>query len=159
MIRKVVASVPLLVAAPSNPTVATEFSIAKPEKPTIEYSPFINRSYPQTQNHLSKSDLLHRGKTKVTALNGSPPFVRSGNKSDFRYHPLTLALADVKTARPKLPAISLKLRNATAKVSSLGRQLEDDTRILHAYTNEYALGRRMQSGGEQRADHKVERAK
>lgn len=54
--------------------------------------------------------------------------------------------------------ISLKLRNATAKISSLGRQLEDDTRILHAYTNEYALGRRMQSGGEQRADHKVERA-
>ncbi len=47
MIRKIVASVTLLVAALSNPTVATEFNIAKPEKSAIEYSPFINRSYPQ----------------------------------------------------------------------------------------------------------------
>jgi len=38
--------------------------------------------------------------------------------------------------------VSLKLRDASIKASSLSRQLEDDTRILHAYTNEYALSRR-----------------
>ncbi len=54
--------------------------------------------------------------------------------------------------------ISLKLKNASHKVASLSRQLEDDTRILHAYTNEYALGRRMQSGGGHLTDYKVDRA-
>ncbi|WP_170606322.1 adenylate/guanylate cyclase domain-containing protein [Ruegeria arenilitoris] len=54
--------------------------------------------------------------------------------------------------------ISIKLQNATRKTASLGRQLADDTRILHAYTNQYALSRRMQSGGEHQADYVVERA-
>lgn len=54
--------------------------------------------------------------------------------------------------------VSLKLRNSSHKVASLSRQLEDDTRILHAYTNEYALGRRMQSGGGHLTDYKVDRA-
>jgi class 3 adenylate cyclase len=54
--------------------------------------------------------------------------------------------------------ISLKLKNASAKVASLSRQLEDDTRILHAYTNEYALSRRLQSGGGHLTDYKVDRA-
>lgn len=55
-------------------------------------------------------------------------------------------------------SISLKLRNATAKVASLSRQLEDDTRILHAYTNEYALGRRMRSGSDHLTDYEVDLA-
>ena len=54
--------------------------------------------------------------------------------------------------------ISLKLKNSSHKVASLSRQLEDDTRILRAYTNEYALGRRMQSGGGHLTDYKVDRA-
>jgi class 3 adenylate cyclase len=54
--------------------------------------------------------------------------------------------------------VSLKLRDASIKSSSLSRQLEDDTRILHAYTNEYALSRRLQSGGGRLTDHKVDRA-
>lgn len=54
--------------------------------------------------------------------------------------------------------ISLKLKNASHKVASLTRQLEDDTRILHAYTNEYALGRRMQSGSDHLTDYRVDRA-
>ncbi len=54
--------------------------------------------------------------------------------------------------------ISLKLRNASRKAASLSHQLEDDTRILHAYTNEYALRRRLQSGGDQLAEYKVDRA-
>lgn len=54
--------------------------------------------------------------------------------------------------------ISLKLKYASHKIASLSRQLEDDTRILHAYTNEYALGRRMQSGGGHLTDYKVDRA-
>ncbi|MCP4320137.1 MAG: cyclic nucleotide-binding domain-containing protein [Hyphomicrobiales bacterium] len=53
---------------------------------------------------------------------------------------------------------SLKLRNASRKISSLSRQLADDTRILHAYTNEYALSRRLQSGGGRLTDYKVDRA-
>ncbi len=53
--------------------------------------------------------------------------------------------------------ISLKLKNASAKISSLSRQLEDDTRILHAYTNEYALSRRLQSGGEHRVQRQLRR--
>ncbi len=54
--------------------------------------------------------------------------------------------------------ISLKLRNASHKTSSLSRQLADDTRILHAYTNEYALSRRLRSGGEHQTAYAVDRA-
>lgn len=54
--------------------------------------------------------------------------------------------------------ISMKLRNASRKAASLSRQLEDDTHILHAYTNEYALSRRLQSGGNRQAEYQVERA-
>ena len=54
--------------------------------------------------------------------------------------------------------LSLKLKNASAKISSLSRQLEDDTRILHAYTNEYALSRRLQSGGNHLSDYQVDKA-
>lgn len=52
--------------------------------------------------------------------------------------------------------ISIKLRGASRKTASLGRQLADDTRILHAYTNQYALSRRMQSGGAHQTDYVVE---
>lgn len=54
--------------------------------------------------------------------------------------------------------ISLKLKDASIKTSALSRQLEDDTRILHAYTNEYALGRRLQCGGGRLTDYKVDRS-
>ena len=54
--------------------------------------------------------------------------------------------------------ISLKLKKSSRKVSSLERQLEDDTRILNAYTNEYALSRRRQSGGGRLTDYKVDQA-
>ncbi len=54
--------------------------------------------------------------------------------------------------------VSTKLRSATKKTASLGRQLADDTRILHAYTNEYALQRRLQAGGMQQAEYQVDRA-
>lgn len=53
--------------------------------------------------------------------------------------------------------ISIKLRGASRKTASLGRQLADDTRILHAYTNQYALSRRMQAGGAHQTDYMVER--
>lgn len=53
--------------------------------------------------------------------------------------------------------VSLKLRRASAKIESLSRQLEDDTRILQAYTNKFALSRRIGSGGSQRTDYVVER--
>jgi CRP-like cAMP-binding protein len=53
--------------------------------------------------------------------------------------------------------ISLKLRSASQKTASLGRQLADDTRILHAYINQYALSRRMQSGSAHQTDYMVER--
>ncbi|HSM39654.1 MAG TPA: adenylate/guanylate cyclase domain-containing protein [Afifellaceae bacterium] len=54
--------------------------------------------------------------------------------------------------------VSLKLKSASAKVASLSRQLEDDTRILHAYTNEYALSRRLQSGSGRLTEYRVDRA-
>lgn len=54
--------------------------------------------------------------------------------------------------------ISLKLKDASLKTSMLSRQLEDDTHILRAYTNEYALGRRRQSGGGRITDFRVDRA-
>jgi class 3 adenylate cyclase len=54
--------------------------------------------------------------------------------------------------------ISLKLKDASIKTSALSRQLRDDTRILNAYMNEYALSRRLQSGGGHFTDYKVDRA-
>ena len=54
--------------------------------------------------------------------------------------------------------LSLKLKNASAKISSLSRQLEDDTRILHAYTNQYALTRRLKSGGDHLSGYEVDKA-
>ncbi len=54
--------------------------------------------------------------------------------------------------------ISLKLKDASIKTSVMSRQLEDDTRILKAYMNEYALSRRLQSGGGRVTDYKVDRA-
>ncbi len=54
--------------------------------------------------------------------------------------------------------VSEKLRKASRKISTLSRQLEDDTLILNAYTNKYALSRRLQSGGEHRSDYKVDMA-
>ncbi len=54
--------------------------------------------------------------------------------------------------------ISLKLKDASIKTSTLSTQLEDDTRILHAYTNEYALSRRLQSGGGRLTDYRVDRS-
>jgi class 3 adenylate cyclase len=54
--------------------------------------------------------------------------------------------------------ISLKLKSASVKTSTLSRQLEDDTRILHAHMNEYALSRRLQQGGGRVMDYKVDRA-
>ena len=54
--------------------------------------------------------------------------------------------------------ISLKLKDASIKTSALSRQLQDDTRILNAHMNEYALSRRLQSGGGHFTDYKVDRA-
>ncbi len=54
--------------------------------------------------------------------------------------------------------ISLKLKDASTKTSVLSGQLEDDTAILHAYTNEYALSRRLQSGAGRLTDYHVDRA-
>ena len=54
--------------------------------------------------------------------------------------------------------ISLKLKDATIKTSTQSRQLEDDTRILRAYTNEYALGKRLQTGGGGLTDYEVDHA-
>ena len=54
--------------------------------------------------------------------------------------------------------ISLKLKDATIKTATQSRQLEDDTRILRAYTNEYALGKRMQSGGGRLTSYEAHRA-
>ena len=51
--------------------------------------------------------------------------------------------------------ISLKLRDASNKTSTLSQQLEDNSHILRAYTNEYALGRRLQSGSQNRTDYRV----
>ena len=42
--------------------------------------------------------------------------------------------------------ISLKLKQATAQTASLFEQVQDDAQILSAYTNEYALSRRLRSG-------------
>ena len=42
-----VVSIGLVAALNSSPAAATEFTIEKPAKPQIEYSPFINRSFPR----------------------------------------------------------------------------------------------------------------
>ena len=54
--------------------------------------------------------------------------------------------------------ISKKMRATNQKASSLSRQLADDTHILHAYTNQYALSRRLSSGGNRQTEHRVDRA-
>ncbi len=54
--------------------------------------------------------------------------------------------------------ISLKLKDASIQTSTQSQQLEEDTHILHAYTNEYALSRRLQSGGGRLTDYRVDRA-
>jgi class 3 adenylate cyclase len=54
--------------------------------------------------------------------------------------------------------ISVKLKDASVKTSFLSGQVEEDSAILRAYTNEYALSRRLQSGGVNRTDYHVDRA-
>ncbi len=54
--------------------------------------------------------------------------------------------------------VSLKLKSASKRNAVLSHQVEDDTQILHAYTNEYALGRRMQLGGLKSTDYRTETA-
>ena len=75
------------------------------------------------------------------------------NKTDIELHPQSDILW-----RNIARIISLKLKSASIKTSTLSQQLEDDTRILHAYTNEYALSRRLQSGGGRLTDYHVDRA-
>lgn len=54
--------------------------------------------------------------------------------------------------------ISLKLKMATAQTADLLEQVQDDARILRAYTNEYALSRRLRSGSRYLTDHRLENA-
>jgi len=54
--------------------------------------------------------------------------------------------------------ISLKLSAATAQTCSLLEQIKDDANILRAYTNKYALGRRLRSGSRHLTGHRVEDA-
>ncbi len=54
--------------------------------------------------------------------------------------------------------ISLKLKMATAQTADLLEQVEDDAEILRAYTNEYALSRRLRSGSRYLTDHRLEKA-
>jgi len=75
------------------------------------------------------------------------------NKTDIERHPQSDIIW-----RNIAKIISLKLKDASIKTSTLSRQLEDDTRILHAYMNEYALSRRLQSGGGRLTDYHVDRA-
>ena len=75
------------------------------------------------------------------------------NKIDIERHPQSDILW-----RNVAKIISLKLKDASIQTSTLSQQLEDDTRILHAYTNEYALSRRLQSGGGHLTDYHVDRA-
>jgi len=75
------------------------------------------------------------------------------NKTDIERHPQSDILW-----RNIAKIISLKLKDASIKTSTLSRQLEDDTHILHAYMNEYALSRRLQSGGGRLTDYHVDRA-
>ena len=54
--------------------------------------------------------------------------------------------------------LSLKLRETSNENATLQKRIEDDTRILRAYTNEYALSRRLQSGRARSTDYKIENA-
>ena len=75
------------------------------------------------------------------------------SKTDIERHPQCDILW-----RNVAKIISLKLKDASINTSTLSRQLEDDTRILHAYMNDYALSRRLQSGGGCLTDYHVDRA-
>jgi class 3 adenylate cyclase len=75
------------------------------------------------------------------------------NKTDIERHPQSDIIW-----RNIAKIISLKLKDASVQTSTLSRQLEDDTRILHAYMNDYALSRRLQSGGGRLTDYHVDRA-
>ena len=54
--------------------------------------------------------------------------------------------------------VSLKLMSATAQVVSLMEQIQSDAHILRAYTNEYALSRRLSAGSRYLTDYRVEHA-
>ncbi len=54
--------------------------------------------------------------------------------------------------------ISLKLKTATVQTADLLEQVQDDSQILRAYTNEYALSRRLRSGSRYLTDHRMENA-
>jgi class 3 adenylate cyclase len=75
------------------------------------------------------------------------------DKSDIEKHPHSEVLW-----KNISKIISLKLKEATVKSSSLSHRLEDDTRILKAYMNEYAISRRLQVGSDRFTDYKLERA-
>lgn len=75
------------------------------------------------------------------------------NKADIERHPRSDLLW-----RNIAKIISLKLKNASNQTSRLSQQLADDTSILHAYTNEYALSRRLQSGGRRLTAYQTDRA-
>jgi class 3 adenylate cyclase len=75
------------------------------------------------------------------------------DKSDLEKHPHSKMLW-----KNISKIISLKLKEASVKSSALSHRLEDDTRILKAYMNEYALSRRLQAGGGRFTDYKMDRA-
>ena len=52
--------------------------------------------------------------------------------------------------------ISLKLKSATLQTADLLEQVQDDTSILQAYTNQYALSRRLSSGSRHLTEPRVE---
>lgn len=54
--------------------------------------------------------------------------------------------------------LSLKLMAATTQIVGLMEQIQNDAHILHAYTNEYALSRRLTAGGRYLTDYRVEHA-
>lgn len=54
--------------------------------------------------------------------------------------------------------LSLKLKATSSENATLQRRIEDDTQILRAYTNRYALSRRLQSGRGHSTDYRVENA-
>jgi class 3 adenylate cyclase len=54
--------------------------------------------------------------------------------------------------------VALKLQRATARVESLREEVANDSFILRAYTNEYALSRRLRAGGRYLTDHRVDHA-
>ena len=54
--------------------------------------------------------------------------------------------------------LSLKPMAATTQVVGLMEQIRNDAHILRAYTNEYALSRRLSAGGRYLTDYRVEHA-